>query len=335
MAVVQINQPFTSADLDPYEGSVSSVSPTQIVVTNGTYEAVLGGQFGYDASGATGTLQTLSLTSNGQSVLEASGLNYPVATLQDYIEAGQFEQGLASVLAGDDSITGSSGPDTIFAGTGSDTVESGQGDDVVFGGQGDYADYLRLGQGNDQAYGGEGDDRLDGGADNDILGGGLGADSIDGGAGNDAIYGGQGDYADRIRGGGGDDTIYAGAGNDTVSGNEGNDTVGGGAGADVLRGGSGDDVVYLGANDGAADVFQTGSNDEQGSGVGNGNDTVYAFENGVDHIDVSDSGITQLSQLVIGSAADGDAVITLASGQSVTLDGVAQSDLDASDFIFA
>ncbi|MCF1502310.1 hypothetical protein L0F51_00845 [Afifella sp. H1R] len=256
---------------------------------------------------------------------------------------------------GNDEIEGGGGNDTLFSGEGNDTVDGGDGDDMVFGGAGD--DVVTGGAGNDQAYGGTGNDDIDGGDGDDFLGGGEGNDTIIGGAGNDVLFGGKpglgsdandafyagdgddqgyaGDGDDIATGGAGDDTVGGGSGNDTVGGGDGNDLLYGGAGddmlyggadADTIYGGSGNDQIYFGDNDGAADIYA--------SVADNGTDVVFGFENGTDHLDVRANGFTSFAELTIGEDGEGNATIDLGGGNILTLNGVAASELDASDFLF-
>jgi Ca2+-binding RTX toxin-like protein len=231
---------------------------------------------------------------------------------------------IGSGVPGDGSefLLGTSAADTIFGGLGADTISGLEGDDLIFGGQGVFADSISAGLGSDQVYAGDGNDTAAGGGGNDVLGGGQGSDILDGNDGNDVIYGGGGFFADFIAGGEGSDVIFAGAGDDRADGGGGADTVGGGAGADNLSGGTGDDIIYFGPNDGSADVYRAVAS--------NGNDMIYGFENGRDRIDLTAFGGQQIS---FSSAEDGDAVITLAAGQTIRLDGVSFSDIDASDFV--
>ncbi len=221
-------------------------------------------------------------------------------------------------------INGTAGADTIYAGEGHDTVYGMAGNDVIFGGQGAFNDSLSGGDGADQIYAGDGNDNVSGGIGNDIVGGGTGSDTLAGDDGDDAIYGGGGVFADFISGGAGNDVIYAGQGADRVDGGSGNDTIGAGPGADFVTGGTGNDVIYLGLNDGAADVFKAVAN--------NGADTIYAFENGTDRIDIS---ALNLSEILRSPSGANDVLITLPSGGSLLLVGVSSADIDASDFIWS
>ena len=197
----------------------------------------------------------------------------------------------------DDTLTGAAGDDSIFGLAGDDTVTGGDGNDVAFGGEG--SDFVGGGAGDDKAYGGAGNDTVAGGAGNDVVGGGAGNDQLLGGAGNDTVYGGSGD-----------DTIYAGSG------------------ADRIYGGTGNDVIYFGTNDGAADVYA--------SVASNGSDTLWGFEDGIDKLNLTASGIASFSDLS-GKIADGGAgnvTIDLGGGNILTLRGVTASQLSAADFEF-
>ena len=214
--------------------------------------------------------------------------------------------GSTAATPGPDIVSGSTGPDTIDGGLGDDTIGGGAGDDTVTGGDG-----------NDVAFGGEG---------SDFVGGGAGDDKAYGGAGNDTVAGGAGN--DVVGGGAGNDQLLGGAGNDTVYGGSGDDTVFAGSGADRIYGGTGNDVIYFGTNDGAADVYA--------SVASNGSDTLWGFEDGIDKLNLTASGIASFSDLS-GKIADdgaGNVTIDLGGGNILTLRGVTASQLSAADFEF-
>ncbi len=254
---------------------------------------------------------------------------------------------IVSALGGDDTLVGMDGADSLFGGTGNDLVFGGNGDDLLFGAAGNdsllgdsgndviYAgageDTVRAGGGNDTLGGGAGNDMLYGEANDDRVFGGLGSDFIDGGDGNDVLY--SGTDADIVSGGAGNDEIGARDGNDVVDGGDGNDTVfaaagddnvDGGRGSDLIYGGTGNDTVNLGTSDGAADVF--------GWSTGHGSDILRGFENGLDKIDLSTTGLS-FGSLSIGTSGGG-ATVALGGGAVLTVEGVAAGSLDASDFIF-
>ena len=188
------------------------------------------------------------------------------------------------------------------------------------------SDILTGTAGDDSIYGLQSDDIISGGDGNDFVGGGAGDDKAFGGAGNDTVAGGAGN--DVVGGGAGNDQLLGGAGNDTVYGGSGDDTIYAGSGADRIYGGSGNDVIYFGANDGAADVYA--------SVASNGSDTLWGFEDGIDKLNLTASGIASFSDLS-GKIADdgaGNVTIDLGGGNVLTLRGVTASQLSAADFEF-
>ncbi len=154
------------------------------------------------------------------------------------------------------------------------------------------------------------DGRLD-----DSLKGGDGEDTLRGGRGNDTLHGGKGD--DDLYGGKGDDTLDGNWGDDTLTGGKGNDTLTGSWGADrfVFRDGDGHDTI--------TDFWPTKVKDHSGKFVG------------WDHNKIVIKGGKAFSDLTIIENADGDAVITgYGTDSSITLEGVAASDVTESDFDF-
>ena len=122
-------------------------------------------------------------------------------------------------------------------------------------------------------------------------------------AGADSIYGGDG--ADSIDAGGDNDFVYGGAGDDYIIG---------GAGADTLRG------------DGGADRFVFAA--------GSGADTIVAFEDGVDRIDLYGyAGATFANTAIAQIGAD--TRITLTGGETILLIGITATNITAGDFLFS
>lgn len=252
-----------------------------------------------------------------------------------YLNGGNDTFYSLSLISGQDSFT-------VYAGSGADLVDASLGDDFLYGGQGkdtinggaghDYIegggdnDLLNGSNGNDTLSGFQGNDTIFGGDGNDILNGGSGADDLFGEAGDDTLEGGK--NADELFGGTGNDSLQGFAGIDVLAGGAGFDTLVGGSGADTLDGGAGNDSLVGGAN---ADIFVFSG----GFGV----DTIGDFDPSglVEAIDLS--GVTSIVdwldlQSNHLSTVAGNAVITDASGNSITLDGVSASSLSASDFVF-
>jgi hypothetical protein len=186
-------------------------------------------------------------------------------------------------------------------GNGNDTLTGTTGNDMMSGGNGD--DSLNGNDGNDTMSGGNGDDTLQGGRGNDAIDGGNGNDTLDGGLGNDDLSGGNGN-----------DHLAAGSGNDLLSGGNGDDWLAGGKGNDTLTGGNGSDTFVFGA--------------------GFGHDVVTDFRSG-DQIAFQDGVFSDFQAVLNASKQVGaDVVITLDSGNEVTLQHVQLASLHASDFLF-
>ena len=104
---------------------------------------------------------------------------------------------------------------------------------------------------------------------------------------------------------------YGGSGNDTIFGNYAANKLAGGAGNDVLTGG------------GSADYFVFTR--------GGGQDKVTDFQHGTDFIDLRSIGVT-MTDVYVSDSSTG-AVVQVAD-VSVTLTGVAASQIDSHDFLF-
>ena len=216
---------------------------------------------------------------------------------------------IVDVLEPDGNVDGTMGDDIIdqtFVDKDGDVVDGGASpNDTIFGNDG-----------NDFILAGQGDDFVDGGADNDTIYGGPGNDTLTGGFGDDSLDGGIGD--DLLLGGPGDDTLL------------------GGDGADTLAGGSGNDSLDLGVGDGFVDTVIFAD--------GDGNDTITGFEapiyngdgtySGQDQFDVSaltdaDGNPVNVSDIAVSDDGNGNAVLTFPNGETITLIGVAPSEIDS------
>ena len=226
---------------------------------------------------------------------------------------------------GNDSIGGGDGDDTLYGGSGNDVIGGGTDDDFIDAG--DDQDAASGGYGADTVMGGGGDDTLAGSFGHDYVDGGSGDDSMGGGLGNDTLVGLSGD--DTIGAGEGDDQVFGGTGDDFLAGAEGNDTIFGGTGADTINSGAGDDMLYGGSfdnqADGATDIFVF--NDL----IGDGNDSVYGFEDGIDLIRLAGVGPGALSITNV----DGGAQVEVGdTGFTLYVDGMTAGTLTSDDFIF-
>ncbi|MEQ3626095.1 MAG: Hint domain-containing protein [Celeribacter sp.] len=176
---------------------------------------------------------------------------------------------------------------------GNDTIDSGDGNDTVHGDGG-----------HDTIAGGAGNDTIDGGSGHDTMSGGTGDDVIDGGAGHDRIDGGSGN--DTLRGGDGDDTISGGSGHDTIDGGAGDDRIDAGTGSDSITTGEGSDFVEGGSFGG----------DDQTS------DIITDFDTDLDIADLSGFFEHATDLQAATTVIDGNAVVRLPDGSSVTFQGV-------------
>ena len=197
-----------------------------------------------------------------------SGLSVPAADFGAAMEGNgaTLAAYMPTILAGDDTINGSSYDDYLLGYAGADTINGNNGNDTLFGDLGH--DTLFGGGGHDTLDGGYGRDAMSGGAGNDVyivnqagdtaveaqLEGtdlvrssitfGLGANvenlTLTGiaainGTGNALPNGLTGnDAANTLIGEGGNDDLRGGGGNDRLVGNQGNESLRGGTGMDTF-----------------------------------------------------------------------------------------------------
>lgn len=261
-----------------------------------------------------------------------------VASIEAPVDPNIPTEGNDTVFGTDgaDDVTLLGGDDRFLGGKGSDTVNGGDGEDHIFGQNG--ADYLIGGADDDKMAGGFGADTLEGGTGRDNLSGNAGNDLLSGGDGNDVLSGGGGQDTmnggnnnDRMNGGGGNDVMNAGNGNDKMQGQNGNDYMAGGLGKDLIRGGNGEDTIVGGGGD---DSLHGGSDaDTFVFDFGMNRDVLFGFEDGLDLLDFSAAGITDISQLTLTQVGN-HVVINLTAGDFVTVRNIDLADLTNDDFIF-
>jgi Ca2+-binding RTX toxin-like protein len=165
-------------------------------------------------------------------------------------------------------------------------------------------------------------DDLEGRGGNDTLLGLGGHDDLEGEGGNDRLVGGAGN--DELDGDAGDDRLFGGLGHDDLDGGTGADSLSGGSGRDRLEGEAGNDWLMGGAG---VDVVEFDRND--------GQDVIADFQNGIDKIELDDFSQAQVQAVIRNSKmVDGDLVLTLSAGNTVTLEGMTKAQLGLSDFLF-
>lgn len=241
-----------------------------------------------------GTITQITEVTSAGVTMDVTGLSVDAPTLFNMAQAHDGASILATVFAGADAINGSGGADALDGYDGDDAIQAGGG-----------ADFVRGLNGNDTISGGAGDDDVNGNLGADIVHGDDGADTVRGGQGDDQVFGDAGDDphvngnigADIVHGGLGNDTVFGGQGNDQLFGDEGNDALSGDLGNDTLTGGAGADRFIIrggGGADVAAD-FNAGEGDRVQLDPG----TAFTL-----------------------SSVNGNAVVTLAGGETLTLVGV-------------
>jgi Ca2+-binding RTX toxin-like protein len=233
----------------------------------------------FDLNTATGTITSIDIYFGNTLSFSVTGLTYSLTTWL----SNSFDQDLPTVLAGNDTLTGSAGyPNHLLGYAGDDTLNGGANDDILDGGIG--ADTMNGGDGNDQYIVNHGGDVITDTAGTDsvfswtpyTLGAGLenlvllqGTISGYGNSLANTIVG--SDAANTLRGDGGGDTLYGGGGDDWLEGEAGNQAISGVAGNDIIYGEGGNDTVLAGDGD---DTLYGGSGTDALVGE-DGNDTIY------------------------------------------------------------
>lgn len=225
----------------------------------------------------------------------------------------------SSVIVGNDNvyIYAEQGDNKVIAGAGNNVVSLGDGDDAIRVTTG--ANRVETGDGDDTVTAGDGNNTIISGNGNDIIDAGNGNNVIDSGAGNDVIQVGQGN-----------NTIVAGAGEDVIV------ITGNGAGANLIDAGAGNDAIYLKSGAGVDKIVKGAAGDaDQVSGFNAGTsvDKIVAGA-GLDSqfTESPDASITGTEDYSVADDGHGNAVITFADGTTVTLVGVAATNVDPSDF---
>ncbi|MEM1383519.1 MAG: calcium-binding protein [Pseudomonadota bacterium] len=218
-------------------------------------------------------------------------------------------------------------------------VSAETGDVMILGLGGD--DTVTLGLGDDFYFGGEGTDTVDLSAsvDGAIVSLGLGlvlskgpaggrdellsVENVVGSGGRDFIIGDREDNA--LDGAGSHDRLFGRAGDDSIAGGAGRDVIRGGLGDDTLLGGTGNDRLFGGFGH---DTFEFD--------LGHDNDRIVWFRPGEDMLDISALGFTDFAEVEDAAYQRGrSTVIETSDSDSIRLDGVRLSELDADNFIFA
>jgi Ca2+-binding RTX toxin-like protein len=207
------------------------------------------------------------------------------------------------------------------------TAANGNGnalDNLLFGNL--YADTLAGGFGNDKLFGQHGDDVLIGGAGGDVLVGDEGIDTISYLSSFSAVLINLGNGM--ASGGDATGDTFDNATVENVTGSIYNDALFGSGLANVLNGSGGNDYLWGGLN---ADGFEFSF----ASAGWFGHDTVGDFTQGEDKIRLDDALFANFAavQAKMGQAGT-DTVISYDAGNSITLENITATSLQASDFVF-
>jgi Ca2+-binding RTX toxin-like protein len=280
---------------------------------------------------------------DGSVLVAGSGIDTLVAGAGDATMIGGAGQTLAFGGSGTLSFLGGSGAVTVVAGTGAADVSGGMGPMTVWGGSGGGA-FFGGAAGNNVLVAGDGATTIGGGGSGDLLvGARTGNDVLIAGSDNVTLTG-AGSSGDNLYfGGPGSNLIVAGGGIDTVVAGSGATTVFGGSGQTAIFAGSGSDVIVAGAGGGYIGAGGGNSTTWIGSeagaeligfvnGRGGGNDQVFGFRNGMDHLHLTNFAPGEAETAVDRAVVTGGAtVLTLSDNTRVTLIGV--TDLGGSGFV--
>jgi Ca2+-binding RTX toxin-like protein len=351
LTVGQLGLDMTFFDVgELFDGDVAQKTATLYQVELSTGDRITFGgagfTYGADSLPTGGTITSISLDDGSSKYFDLTGVTVPVATFAGWVTSGDTDGAFASLFAGADTMTAAADGDDLFGYGGNDLMigagvedwlDGGTGDNTIIGGQGD--DNINVASGTNILDGNDGDDYITGGSGQDFVRGLEGDDFIDGGGGADDVNGNKGDDevnggdgADTVRGGQGDDLVFGGDGDDPhVNGNIGNDTVHGDAGADTVFGGQNDDDIY---GDDGNDYLSGDLGSDTMTG-GNGADTFHLGFNG-GHDYVTDFKASEGDKVLLDHGASytvtqsgPDTVVTLSTGEQLTLQGVNSSTLPA------
>ena len=263
-------------------------------------------------------LPGVAVVDGAASILGPDG-NLVSAGVGANLQVGRGVGDLINGLLGDDVIFGSGGDDRINGGAGNDVLDGGANNDAIYGNQGNDTIFGRYG--DDVLNGGQGDDLIYGNQGNDVITGSLGRDTVFAGQGSDVVDYSGFSASQLIYGNFQDDVITGGEGDDRLFGGQGNDVVRGGGGNDVLFGNLGDDVLTGGAG---ADRFVIAN---LINGINSGADRITDF-----NAAAGDSIALNGQSYAARGDTNGNTVLSLSGGGTVTLDGVTASSVQASWF---
>ena len=243
--------------------------------------------------------QVYSTVEHGVTVVADATPVGPAVTAQPLLYLAGGTPGAAVIgNSSDNNLAGTAGNDTFNGNGGNDTLTGGAGNDTYYVPNATAKIVEQAGGGIDTVIA-KGDHTLEANVENLVIDTGNGWAGT-GNALNNIIIGNAG--ANKIDGGDGNDTLDGGLGNDQILGGNGNDVLLGGGGSDTLTGGNGADTFVI------------------AQGFGNDKVTDFSQAQG-DTVEVV--GAYTVAQ--VGA----DTVVTLATGDHITLTGVSMASLTA------
>ncbi|KAG1715451.1 Iron-regulated protein FrpA [Nymphon striatum] len=293
-------------------------------------------------------MTALTAASVSDSILGGDGLDTLVGGAGNDTLSGGGDADEIYATEGDNVLSGDAGNDSIYAGSGNDVIDGGADNDTIIAGAGD--DTILGGAGNDSMEGGDGKDTFDltDLSGNDTIIGGEIADTTPTNSGDKLDAHNNVDNLNIVFSGDEAGTVTEGANSVTFSEIE---HILGGQGSDTLDASLSNVGQILDGGEGADTI--TADNDTLVLNDGFGADSVEGFEtptdlgggnySGNDQLDVS--GLTDLSgdpvntdDVVVSDTngdGTGDAILTFPNGESITLQGVASSDVSSSSQLAA
>jgi Ca2+-binding RTX toxin-like protein len=228
--------------------------------------------------------------------------------------------------SGNDTVTGNAANNTLNGGAGFDTLNGNDGNDLLVGGAG--GDVLNGGAGTDTAsYESSSDYVFVDLQSGTVFGGDASSDTI---SAVENLIGTT--FNDTLGGDANANTLSGLAGNDTLVGRGGNDTIDTGSGDDIVDGGDGSDTINLGAFFTALDSINGGANSDTLNLNGDYSAGITLSDTtltNVERINVTAGNSYRLTLADATVAAGAQLIVdgtTLASGQTLTLIGTAETD---------
>ncbi|MEI9803242.1 MAG: calcium-binding protein [Pseudolabrys sp.] len=212
-----------------------------------------GGSITITFNGATQTVhasKVVANTADSDSDITLRNLDVPITITggdgNNFIDAGQSNDGVFTFGNGNNVIIGTNAADTITVGDGNNTIIDGDGGNIII-----------AGNGNNYVASGAGADTITVGTGNNVVVGGKGNNTIQVGSGNNIVVGGQAtSVMTTFVHSGTTYTVYGPDGNgvisNTTTANDGDNLITLSIGNNIVLGGSGSDHVIL---DGGGDNF--------------------------------------------------------------------------------